>query len=81
MVTEIQEGFAVFSFRVQVLWTAGMCDHENDYIFLSSQKEDKMSGRIFTCDDMQWFVTPHNFIIACALLATPISNTFLIPGL
>jgi hypothetical protein len=40
MVTEIQE-FALSSLGLHVMWSTWMFDHENYYISLTSQKEDK----------------------------------------
>jgi len=41
MVTEIQE-FALSILGLHVMWSAWMFDHENYYISLTSQKEDKV---------------------------------------
>ena len=79
MFAEIHE-FALSSLRLHVMLSAWMFDHENYYISLTSQKEDKVVWRVFTHDDMQ-FVLSHNFIIACCILSdSPLLNTFLIPG-
>ena len=77
MVTEIQE-FALSSLGLHVMWSTWMFDHENYYISLTSQKEDKVLWRIFTHDDMQLFVLSCNFIIACCILSdSPCQTLFL----